>query len=145
MYTFRRTRLGYRLQNCYNYAPRQHSLRQAMVTLYGIKNCDTVKKACKWLDSQNISYQFHDFRIDGLEKKQVEAWIDELGWEAIINKRSTSWKALAEAERININNQSAVKLILETPTLIKRPLLDTGKRRHLGFKADEYKALLNPQ
>lgn len=109
-----------------------------MTTLYGIKNCDTVKKAQKWLDQHQVDYQFHDFRVDGLTKKQVTAWIKELGWETVVNKRSTTWKQLDEATRQSMNDSVAINTIVEQPTLIKRPLLDLGASRHVGFKADDY-------
>ena len=109
-----------------------------MTTLYGIKNCDTVKKACKWLESHQIDYQFHDLRADGLSEEQVNSWLNELGWETVVNKRSTTWKQLTPEQRENMDNQSAVAIILEHPTLIKRPLLDTGSERHVGFKDTTY-------
>lgn len=111
------------------------------ITLYGIPNCDTVKKARNWLEQENIDYQFHDFRKDGLESAQVEKWIDELGWETLVNKRSTSWKALDESQRQNMDAQSALAAILESPTLIKRPLLDNGSSRNVGFKAANYEQI----
>ena len=114
-----------------------------MITLYGIKYCDTVKKARKWLESEDIQYQFHDFREDGLERGSVEQWIKELGWETLVNKRSTSWKALDEKTRTAMNDANAVAAILEQPTLIKRPLLDTGKERFSGFSAANYAKLFN--
>lgn len=109
-----------------------------MITLYGIKNCDTVKKARKWLDNQGIEYQFHDFREDGLDRDAVSAWIEELGWENLINRRSTSWKTLDEQDRSGMSDKSAHKAIMGQPTLIKRPLLDTGKQRYTGFSAANY-------
>jgi Spx/MgsR family transcriptional regulator len=109
-----------------------------VITLYGIKNCDTVKKARKWLDTQGIEYQFHDFREDGLDKDAVAAWINELGWQNLVNRRSTSWKALSEKERGDMDDASALKAIVSQPTLIKRPLLDTGKQRYTGFSAANY-------
>ncbi len=114
-----------------------------MITLYGINNCDTVKKARRWLEQQSIDFCFHDFRKDGLEAEQLRNWLAELGWETLINKRSTSWKALDDASKAELNNDTAVDLILQTPTLIKRPLLDTGDQRHLGFKAADYQQLFN--
>lgn len=111
-------------------------------TLYGIKNCDTVKKARAWLDQQGIRYRFHDFRIDGLSAAQVSQWLEELGADALINKRSTTWKSLDEATKATIE-QRAAEIILANPTLIKRPLLDTGKGKHLGFKAPDYQILFN--
>lgn len=112
-----------------------------MVTLYGIKNCDTVKKARKWLDDQAVDYEFHDLREDGIERKKVNQWIDELGWEAVVNKRSTTWKTLDEKQRQAMDANSAVAAIMENPTLVKRPLLDTGKERHCGFKAENYQQI----
>jgi len=109
-----------------------------LITLYGIKNCDTVKKARKWLDSHGIEYHFHDFREAGVNEEAVAAWIDELGWQNLVNRRSTSWKGLAEQDRLNMNDTTALKAILNQPTLIKRPLLDTGKQRYTGFSAANY-------
>ena len=114
-----------------------------MVTIYGIKNCDTVKKARQWLDSHAIDYRFHDFRADGLQAKQVSQWIKRLGLEQLINKRSTTWKQLAPATRDSLDDKSALQVILDNPTLIKRPLLETKEAIQVGFKADNYAQLLN--
>jgi len=114
-----------------------------LVTLYGIKNCDTVKKARKWLETESIEYSFHDFRQDGLSRDQVSAWLQELGWEKLVNKRSTSWKALTQSVRDSMSDETALQAILEQPTLIKRPLLDTGKDRHNGFSAAIYSKIFN--
>jgi len=108
-----------------------------MTTLYGIKNCDTVKKARDWLAANNIDYRFHDFRADGLTAEQVSNWIAEIGLETLVNKRSTTWKELDEVTRQNFDAQ-AVQIITAHPTLIKRPLLDTGKRKQVGFKETDY-------
>jgi arsenate reductase (glutaredoxin) len=112
-----------------------------MTTVYGIKNCDTVKKARKWLEAQGIAYQFHDFRVDGLESDQVQSWIAELGWENLVNKRSTTWKQLDSKARDTMDDNAALSAIIEHPTLIKRPLLDTGKRRLVGFNKNLYQSL----
>ena len=112
-----------------------------MTTLYGIKNCDTVKKARRWLDDQGIEYRFHDFRVDGLETAQVETWVDTLGWEGLVNKRSTTWKQLDTSVRDKLDNASVVAVIMESPTLIKRPLLELSDQIQVGFKADQYQAL----
>lgn len=110
-------------------------------TLYGIKNCDTVRKARRWLDDHDIDYRFHDVREQALAADQLQAWLEELG-DALLNKRSTTWKQLSEAQRESIGDaNSAVALLLEHPTLMKRPLLDTGTSRHLGFKAEHYQQL----
>lgn len=111
------------------------------ITLYGIKNCDTVKKARRWLDDNGIPYHFHDVRADGLDAARVDAWLQELGLD-LINRRSTSWKALDEQTRDELDATNATGVILAHPTLIKRPLLDTGEERRVGFKPAEYEALL---
>ena len=109
-----------------------------MITLYGIKNCDTVKKSRDWLAKNNIEYRFHDFRADGLNQTQVENWINEIGLEALVNKRSTTWKALDESTKANFDEKNAAAVIIENPTLIKRPLLDIGNQKFVGFKDTEY-------
>lgn len=109
-----------------------------MTTLYGIANCDTVKKARKWLDAAGVAYNFHDFRQDGLDAAQVRAWIDELGWEAIVNRRSTTWRGLGDDVQAGMDASAAVTEIVRAPTLVKRPVLDTGKERHVGFSAATY-------
>ena len=114
-----------------------------MITLYGIKNCDTVKKARRWLELQGIDYQFHDFREDGLDQEALQGWLQELGWETLLNKRSTTWKQLPPKTRDAMDETTARAAILEQPTLIKRPLLDTGKERFNGFSADRYQAIFN--
>ena len=112
-----------------------------MTTLYGIKNCDTIKKARKWLEAQGIDYQFHDFRADGIDAAQIDAWLKALGWETLVNKRSTTWKQLDEATRKAMDDKLAAATILENPTLIKRPLLDSNQGFTVGFKESEYQSL----
>lgn len=114
-----------------------------MITLYGIKNCDTVKKARKWLEAHGIEYRFHDLREDGLAEEQVRSWLRELGWEELVNKRSTSWKKLDPDLRERMDDNSALAAILEQPTLVKRPLLDIGHERHCGFSAARYQTIFN--
>ncbi len=112
-----------------------------MTTLYGIKNCDTIKKARKTLDDNNVSYQFHDYRADGLDEDLLRHFEAELGWEAILNRRSTSWRQLSEEDKTDLNAEKAIQLMLANPTLIKRPILDTGEHLIIGFKAEQYQAL----
>ncbi|AQA19824.1 ArsC family reductase [Halioglobus japonicus] len=114
-----------------------------MITLYGIKNCDTVKKARKWLDEKGMDYRFHDFRADGVDADQVANWLDSLGWETVVNRRSTTWKGLSSEQREGMDRDSALSAIVEEPTLVKRPLLDTGGEYHCGFKADQYAQIFN--
>lgn len=111
-----------------------------MTTLYGIKNCDTVKKARKWLEANDSDYTFHDFRVDGLSADQVNAWVADLGWETLVNKRSTTWKQLDEATKASLSDNSVVDIILANPTLIKRPLLDLNGSYSVGFKAADYES-----
>ena len=111
------------------------------MTLYGIKNCDTVKKARRWLDDHGLEYQFHDFRQDGLDKKQLTGWVETLGWEAVVNKRSTTWRNLSDKEKEISSNTQAVKLLAENPTLIKRPVCEKNKTLLIGFKETEYQKL----
>ena len=112
-----------------------------MVTVYGIKNCDTVKKARRWLEDRGIEYQFHDFRQDGLDKKQLTAWVKSQGWEKIVNKRSTSWRNLSDTDKNITTNSQAITLLLANPTLIKRPVTAKGKSILVGFKESEYQQL----
>lgn len=114
-----------------------------MITLYGIRNCDTVKRARKWLEARDIEYRFHDFREDGLERQQVATWLDALGWVTLINKHSTAWRHLDEATRRSLDDSSALDTILQHPTLIQRPLLDIGGEYHSGFSPAHYENLFN--
>ncbi|WP_349356752.1 ArsC family reductase [Shewanella jiangmenensis] len=108
------------------------------MTLYGIKNCDTVKKARNWLDSHGQQVQFHDFRADGLSKDTLSAWVDALGVDTVLNRKSTSFRALDEAQKQNIDRDSAIALMLETPTLIKRPVLEYQGKVYCGFSDKLY-------
>jgi len=113
-----------------------------VLTIYGIKNCDTMKKAFKWLADAGIDYHFHDYKKEGVPADKLDTWLDELGWEAVINRRGTTWRKLDESTREAMDNTTAKAVILDNPSIIKRPLLDTGSERVLGFKADDYEARL---
>jgi arsenate reductase (glutaredoxin) len=112
-----------------------------MTTLFGIKNCDTIKKAQNWLTVNGIEHKFHDYRVDGIEQTQLEQWCNELGWEQVLNRRGTTWRKLPDEIKNTIDENSAITLMLEQPAMIKRPLLDSGTQRLLGFKAAEYQQL----
>ena len=114
-----------------------------MTTLFGIKNCDSVKKAQKFLSENNINFDFHDFRADGIDAITVQSFIAQLGLETVINKRSTSWKQLSESERNLLTTKSAIALCLEHPTLIKRPVLIHDSQYHVGFKKEQYQDIFN--
>lgn len=109
-----------------------------MTILYGISNCDTVRKARKWLDEREIAYRFHDFRKDGLNPVQLRAWVTELGWEALVNKRSTTWRQLPQQTRDNMDETLALAVMEDQPALIKRPVLLTSQATLIGFDAAAY-------
>ena len=112
-----------------------------MVTIYGIKNCDTMKKARHYLDNNGVAYTFHDYRTDGVPETDLKSWIAELGTDALINRRGTTWRKLPDTLKESLTDKSAVRLMCENPAVIKRPLLDLGDRRILGFKSSEYDSL----
>ena len=111
-----------------------------MLTMYGIKNCDTIKKARRWLEAHQIDYRFHDYRTDGLDRAQLDTFIAELGWQALLNTRGTTWRKLDESLRKSIDNaDAAAALMLEMPAIIKRPLLCApGQPMLLGFSETLY-------
>lgn len=113
-----------------------------MFVLYGISNCSTVKKAKDWLQENNIDFQFHDYRKQGLTTELLESFEDSLSWEVILNKKSTGWRKLSDEQKAQVSKQTALQYMLETPTLIKRPILDTGKKMIVGFKAENYQQIL---
>jgi len=112
-----------------------------MTTLYGIANCDSVRKARKWLDNHQIAYQFHDFRQAGLTQATLQQWLTQVSLEALINKRSTSWRQLTEAQKQDLFDNQNLELILQHPTLIKRPVLQTEQTLQLGFKEADYQKI----
>jgi Spx/MgsR family transcriptional regulator len=112
-----------------------------MATLFGIRSCDTVRKARRWLDEHGVDYRFHDVRTDGLSRTLLQEWEQALGWESLLNRRGTTWRKLPEAVRTDINRHSALKLMLEQPAMIKRPVLDLGGSLHLGFSEESYNRL----
>lgn len=116
-----------------------------LITLYGIKNCDTIKKARRWLENQGVEYQFHDYRVDGLDTNLLDTFIAELGWEALLNTRGTTWRKLDEAHKESIKDaHSAAALMLEMPAIIKRPLLcASGQPMLLGFNESNYQQFIN--
>jgi len=115
-----------------------------MTTLYGIRNCDTMRKARRWLDGHDVDYVFHDVRSDGLDRATLRAWIAELGWEQLLNRRGTTWRKLPETVRATVNRTAAEGIMLEHPASIKRPVLEHSGRLYLGFSADSYQAIFGP-
>lgn len=108
------------------------------VTIYGIKNCDTMKKARAWLDKHGVAYEFHDYKAAGVEPERVEGWAKEAGWETLLNRAGTTFRKLADYEKTALNEKKAVALMAALPTLIKRPVLDLGDRIIVGFKPETY-------
>lgn len=109
-----------------------------MLTLYGIKNCDTVKKARHWLEQNGIEYSFHDFRADGISAIQLKQWCKTAGWETLLNTRGITYRRLPDREKKNLNEEKAIALMLNHPTLIKRPVSEIGKTLRIGFSELEY-------
>lgn len=113
------------------------------ITLYGIRNCDTVKKARAWLDAKKIEYAFHDYKTAGIAAERLQGWCRELGWEALLNRAGTTFRKLPESDREGLNEHKAIALMLAQPSMIKRPVLDLGKHRLVGFKAELYERALH--
>lgn len=115
-----------------------------MITMFGIKNCDTIKKARKWLEAEGVEYQFHDYKKDGLSSEMLNIWVKDLGWEALVNKRGTTWRKLPDDVKDSIDQASAIQIMLDNASIIKRPLLvDDADCKLLGFKAEEYQEFTN--
>jgi len=111
-------------------------------TMYGIKNCDTVAKARKWLEARGLAYDFHDYKAVGIDRPTLEGWVQEHGWETILNRAGTTFRKLDEADRQDLNADKAIALMLAQPSMIKRPVLDLGDRRLVGFKPEIYEAAI---
>ncbi|MET0065957.1 MAG: ArsC family reductase [Candidatus Thiodiazotropha sp.] len=111
------------------------------INLYGIANCDTVKKARKWLNEQGIEYEFHDYKKEGVDEARLREWSRELGWEALLNRRGTTWRKLDEGEKSPLDEERALRIMMDHSSIIKRPLLDDGHRLTLGFKPEIYSEL----
>jgi arsenate reductase len=113
------------------------------VTIYGIKNCDTMKKARAWLDRHKVEYAFHDYKTAGIERAKLEGWAKKAGWDVLINRAGTTFRKLAEADKEGLNEKKAIALMLDQPSMIKRPVLDLGGGKLLvGFKPELYAAAL---
>jgi Spx/MgsR family transcriptional regulator len=110
------------------------------ITIYGIKNCDTMKKARTWLEGHGIAYDFHDYKAAGIDRDHLERWTKEAGWEVVLNRAGTTFKALSEADRIDLSKDKAIQLMLAQPSMIKRPVLEADGKLLIGFKPDIYAA-----
>jgi arsenate reductase len=112
------------------------------ITLYGIKNCDTMRKARAWLDARGAVYEFHDYKTRGMDRPRLERWCGEAGWEALLNRAGTTFRKLPDTEKANLDRSAAVRLMLAQPSLIKRPVLELGGRVVVGFTPEVYAGLL---
>ncbi|ALR14905.1 ArsC family reductase [Vibrio natriegens] len=113
------------------------------ITMFGIPNCDTIKKAKKWLEAEDIAYEFHDYRKQGVDEALVTEFCDALGWENVLNKRGTTFRQLTQEQKDSLNEENAIKLLVENPAMIKRPILKVNDQLHIGFKADQYTTIFN--
>jgi arsenate reductase len=113
------------------------------ITIYGIKNCDTMKKARAWLDGHGVDYAFHDYKLSGIERQFLERWTKKVGWEILLNRAGTTFKKLPEKDKSGLSETKAVALMLEQPSMIKRPVLEAGNGKLLvGFRPEQYAELL---
>lgn len=108
------------------------------ITVFGIPNCDTVKKARKWLDAQSVSYEFHDYKKKGIDAKTLKGFCKTLGWESLVNRRGTTWRKLEDSAKEDLNESKAIALMIENTSLIKRPVITGGKEMLVGFNPDTY-------
>ncbi|MDO9624164.1 MAG: ArsC family reductase [Pseudomonas sp.] len=111
-------------------------------TLFGIKACDTMKKARTWLDEHGVSYAFHDYKTAGIDRENLDKWCNEHGWEIILNRAGTTFRKLDEAQKADLDQNKAIELMLAQPSMIKRPVLDLGNQTLVGFKPERYAAEL---
>lgn len=114
-----------------------------MTVVYGIENCDTIKSARTWLEKNDIDYTFHDFKKNGISEEQLAAWVKQLGWETLLNRRSTTWRNLPDKQKINLDETRAIAIMKKQPTIIKRPVIEHEGRTHAGFSEAYYKHLFS--
>ena len=115
--------------------------RPVTTTLHGIRNCDTMKKAWTWLEEHGIAYDFHDYKKQGIDRPRLERWVRAVGWEVLLNRAGTTFRKLPEADRQDLDEAKAIELMLAQPSMIKRPVLETGDHLLVGFKPAQYEAL----
>lgn len=113
------------------------------VTVYGIKNCDTMKKARTWLEGQGVAHDFHDYKVSGISREALQRWCAALGWETVLNRAGTTFRALPDADKAGLNKDRAIALMLAQPSMIKRPLLDRDGTFTAGFKPDVYEGIFS--
>jgi arsenate reductase len=109
-----------------------------MTVIYGIKNCDTMKKARAWLEARKVPYQFHDYKAEGIDRARLEGWVKALGWETLLNRAGTTFRKLPDKDKEVLTEKKAIALMLAQPSMIKRPVIEKGARLLVGFKPEEY-------
>ena len=112
-----------------------------MTTIYGIKNCDTMKKACAWLDGKGVAYEFHDYKKSGIDRDRLEGWARKVGWEVLLNRAGTTFRKLPDEEKEGLTETKAIELMTAQPSMIKRPVLEAGGKLLVGFKPEQYETL----
>jgi arsenate reductase (glutaredoxin) len=121
-----------------NFASQLRARATLTTVIFGIKNCDTMKKARDWLDGHGVAYSFHDYKTDGISKEKLKRWCDEVGWETLLNRAGTTFRKLPNADKEGLNERKALGLMLAQPSMIKRPVLEAGGRLLVGFKPEIY-------
>ena len=115
------------------------------VTIYGIKNCETMKKARAWLEAHDVAYTFHDYKSAGIDRLSLESWVRAAGWETLLNRAGTTFRKLPERDKERLTEKKAVALMVAQPSMIKRPVLDVGGKLHVGFKPEQYQRVFGAQ
>ena len=110
-------------------------------TIYGIRNCDTMKKARAWLDAHDVAYDFHDYKVSGIDRAKLETWAKTVGWEVLLNRAGTTFRKLPDTAKTGLTEARAIKLMLEQPSMIKRPVLERGRTLLVGFTEERYSAI----
>lgn len=113
-----------------------------MIKMYGIPNCDTIKKARKWLEANDVDYTFHDYKKSGVPEKNLKQWVKKVGWKTLLNQRGTTWRKIDDSVKQNIDEATSIKIMINNSSIIKRPILEFGAQLLVGFKEAEYKQLL---
>jgi arsenate reductase len=116
-------------------------MRVAMTVMYGIKNCDTIKKARTWLEGHKVDYDFHDYKTAGIDRALLEGWVKKVGWEVLLNRAGTTFRKLPEADKEKLTEKKAIALLLAQPSMIKRPVLEAKGKLTVGFRPEDYKKL----
>jgi arsenate reductase len=123
-------------------SPRLGNRHVMRITIYGIRNCDTMKKARAWLDSHGVAHDFHDYKTEGIDRATLEKWMAAVGWEVLLNRAGTTFRKLPDPAKIGLNRTRATELMLEQPSMIKRPVLERGKTLIVGFAPERYAELV---